>query len=147
MDVQLVWGWGGEGKTGARIGNWLSIGSGNGVGKPKVRGKRRRPDVLLPKETQPLSPAGPWSFRGSSWAGLYSGISGLLRPHPTPPARQMVPTSGRRLLIPGPGGMGMLKACEGWREAWMPGACGYENSWWLCPESLLGTSILEGWWS
>lgn len=65
----------------------MSIGSGDVVGKPGVRSKSRRPDVLFPKETQPLLPAGPWSFRVSPWAGLYKGVSGLLRPHPGPPAR------------------------------------------------------------
>lgn len=93
-----------------------------GWGSLESGAKSRRPDVLFPKETQPLLPAAPWSFRVSPWAGLYNGVSGLLRPHPEPPARQMVPTSGRRLLIPEPGGMGILKACEGWRAAWMLGA-------------------------
>lgn len=84
----------GEGRTGARVGDLMSH-------------FQTRP--------QPLSPAGTWSCKPSPWAGLYSGVSWLLRPHPGPPAKQRVLTSWRRLLIPGPGGIGTPKAYEGWR--------------------------------
>lgn len=93
------------------------------------------------KRPQPLSPAGPWSCKPGPWAGLYSEVSCLLRPHPGPPAKQLVLTSWRRLLIPGPGVMGTPKTCEGWRaslDTWVlrgvrtGGGCGLGAFWELC---------------